>query len=150
MAILIDLLIGKSSSNYKHLIKNGLINDTFGIDITFEETYGYFLVGSETYLPKELNTTLQDIFQNIDSFIILEKDFLRTKRQIVGGFIQALNSLEYIANQFTKYYFVGASLFDILKVAEKITIEDINNAKSLLSNKDTYGTVTTYPIKNDA
>ena len=92
MAILMDLVIGKSSPNYRQLIKNGLINDSFGIDITFEETYGFFLVGSETYLPKELDTTLREIFLNLNSFIIKEKEFKRTKRHIIGGFIQALNS----------------------------------------------------------
>jgi len=150
MAILLDLVIGKSSPNYRHFIKNGLINDSFGIDITFEETYGFFLVGSETYLPKELDTTLREIFLNLNSFIIKETDFKRTKRQIIGGFIQALNSLEYIANQFTKYYYLGASLFNILDVADSITIDDIKDATKYFLNEEAYSTVTVFPKKNGA
>ena len=150
MAILIDLIIGKSSPNYRHLINDGLINDSFGIDITFEESYGFFLVGSETYSPEELNLTLREIFLNLDSFEIRKTEFDRTKRQIIGGFIQALNSLEYIANQFTKYYYIGSSLFDILNVADKITIDDVNEAKKLLINENSYTFVTVYPKKNDA
>ncbi len=150
MAILIDLIVGKSSSNYKHLLKDGLINDSFGIDITFEETYGFFLIGSETYLPKELDSTLKEIFQNLDSHEIKEKDFSRTKKQIIGGFIQALNSLEYISNQFTKYYYQGASLFNILDIANKITIEDVNNAKQYFKDENSYTSITVYPKKNDA
>ncbi|MCK5762158.1 MAG: insulinase family protein, partial [Candidatus Izimaplasma sp.] len=150
MAILIDLIIGKSSPNYRHLINDGLINDSFGIDITFEESYGFFLVGSETYSPEELNSTLREIFLNLDSFEIRKTEFDRTKRQIIGGFIQALNSLEYIANQFTKYYYIGSSLFDILNVADKITIDDVNEAKKLLINENSYTFVTVYPKKNDA
>ena len=150
MAILIDLIIGKSSPNYRRLINNGLINDSFGIDITFEESYGFFLVGSETYSPKDLDKTLRNIFLNIASFEIKEEEFNRTKRQIIGGFIQALNSLEYIANQFTKYYYVGSSLFDILNVADSITINDINEAKKYLFKEETYSYVTVYPKENDA
>jgi len=149
MAILIDLLLGKSSANYKQLIKDGLINDSFGIDITFEETYGFFLVGSETYQPNKLDEALKAIFLNLKAFKIEDEAFLRTKRQIIGGFIQALNSLEYIANQFTKYHYVGASLFDVLDVAEKITIEDINNAKNYFNNLDSYSTITVFPNKKD-
>ena len=147
MAILIDLIIGKSSPNYRHLLNDGLINDTFGIDITFEESYGFFLVGSETYFPKDLDKALRDIFLNISSFKIEREAFNRTKRQIIGGFIQALNSLEYIANQFTKYYYVGSSLFDILKVADNITIDDLNDAKKYLFNEESYTYVTVYPKK---
>ncbi len=147
MAVLIDLLLGKSSSNYRKLLQGGLINDSFGIDITFEESYGYFLVGSETYSPKELDSTLKDIFINLNAFIINDKDFSRIKKQIIGGFIQALNSLEYIANQFTKYYYVNSSLFNILDIANSITIEDIHKMKENLTDPRKFSTITAYPIK---
>ncbi len=150
MAMLVDLVFGKSSSNYKHLIQSGLINDSFGIDITFEETYGYFLIGSETQLPQKLDSALKDILSNLQNFEIDELEFFRTKKQIIGGFIQALNSLEYIANQFTKYYFQGSSLFDILDIADSITIKDVKEAVNSLSNEESYSTITVFPIKNDA
>jgi len=147
MAILIDLVLGKSSANYRQLIEDELINDSFGIDITFEETYGYFLVGSETFYPEKLNSIISSIFQNLNFFKVNKTDFLRTKRQIIGGFIQALNSLEYIANEFTKYYYVGASLFDVLEIADSITIADINHARQYLSNSKQFSTITAFPIK---
>ncbi len=147
MAILTDIVIGKSSANYKHLLKNGLINDSFGQDITFEETYGFYLIGSETYKPKELATTLKAIFQNLNSFTITLEAFQRTKRQIIGGFIQALNSLEYIANQFTKYHYLNTSLFSILDIANEITIDDINAAKKYFSNPAAYSSITALPKK---
>ena len=145
MAILIDLVIGKSSSNYKHLINNGLINDTFGIDITFEESYGFFLIGSETNFPVKLEKELKHILLNLYDYKITLSDFSRTKKQIIGGFIQALNNLEYIANQFTKYYYVGASLFDILDIADSITIDDILSSKEYLSKEDSYSSITVFP-----
>ncbi len=149
IAILVDLLIGKSSANYKHLLENGLINDSFGIDITLEETYGFFLVGSETHQPKALEQALKTIFQNLDDFEITKTDFSRTKRQIIGGFIQALNSLEYIANQFTKYHYFNASLFNILELAEEITIDDVNNARAYFKNNEAYSSITVYPKENE-
>jgi predicted Zn-dependent peptidase len=150
MSIFIDLLLGKSSHNYKHLINNELINDSFGIDITFEESYGYFIIGSETNFPNKLDKSLRDIFSNLASFEITKEDFLRTKRQIIGGFIQALNSLEYIANQFTKYHFLGASLFNILDIADTITVNDVLEARNLLSNEKSYSKVIVLPNKNGA
>lgn len=148
-SILLDLTIGKSTKNYKDLLRKELINDSFGLDITLEKTYGFFLIGSETYKPKELDTELKNILLNLQDDKVKEEDFLRTKKQIVGGFIHALNSIEYIANQFTKYYYLGASLFDILEIADSITLNDIENTKSAFSNKKAYSTFTVYPKKND-
>jgi len=150
MSILLDLVIGSSSSNYQDLLHKGLINDSFGTDISFEKTYGYFLIGSETHHPKDLNKEFRKIFLNLDSFIIDEKDFQRTKKQILGGFIHALNRLESIAHQFTKYYCLGTSIFSILDIANEISIEDINYAKKYFSNKDSYTSFTVYPKENDA
>jgi len=148
-SILLDLTIGKSTNNYKELLSNELINDSFGLDITLEKTYGFFLIGSETYKPKELETKLKYILLNMEKEVIKEEDFLRTKKQIVGSFIHALNSIEYIANQFTKYYYLGASLFDILEIADSITMNDINNTKNGFNNEAAYSTFTVYPKKND-
>jgi predicted Zn-dependent peptidase len=148
-SILLDLILGKSTSNYKELISNELINDSFGLDITLEKTYGFILIGSETYKPKELESKLKDILLNLDNASLKEEDFLRAKKQIIGGFIHALNSIEYIANQFTKYYYLGASLFDILEIADGITLQDIEDKKSAFINESSYSTFTVYPKKND-
>jgi predicted Zn-dependent peptidase len=148
-SILLDLVLGKSTNNYMELLSNELVNDSFGLDITLEKSYGFFLVGSETYKPKELEVKLKEILLNLDDEILKEEDFLRIKKQIVGGFIHALNSIEYIANQFTKYYYLGASLFDILEIADKITLQDIENTKKAFENENSYSTFTVYPKKND-
>ena len=148
-SILLDLVIGKSTKNYKELLSNELVNDSFGLDITFEKTYGFFLIGSETFKPKELEIELKRILLNLKDEKLKEEDFLRTKKQIVGGFIHALNSIEYIANQFTKYYYLGSSLFDILEIADSITLEDIENTKKSFNNEIAYSTYTVYPKKND-
>lgn len=148
-SILLDLTMGKSTNNYKDLLSNELINDSFGLDITLEKTYGFFIIGSETYKPKKLEIKLKSILLNLEKDVLKDEDFLRTKKQIVGGFIHALNSIEYIANQFTKYYYLGASLFDILEIADQITLKDIEDTKKAFKNEKSYSTFTVYPIKND-
>ena len=49
------------------------------------------------------------------------------KKQFIGEFISGLNSPEYIANQYTKLYFEGVSLFELLNIIEDITLESIND-----------------------
>lgn len=144
-SILLDMLLGKSSDNFQRLLSQELVNDSFGLDITLEDSYGFLLFGGNTNNPKEFYRELTKIL--VDS---IEKDldsvhFNRAKKQIVGGFISALNNLEYIANQFTKYHFQNASLFDILHVAKTITLEDIKKELKVLKNKESITTFTVYP-----
>ena len=148
-SILLDILLGKSTKNYNHLLKNELVNDTFGLDITLESSYGFLLFGGNTNNPKDFYFELRKILQNSNEHIHNLKHFNRAKKQIVGGFITALNSLEYTANQFTKFHFQNASLFDILKIAKSITIQDITKALDVLYNEDNYTTFTTYPKDNE-
>lgn len=56
-----------------------------------------------------------------------EEAFELLKKQFIGEFITGLNSPEYIANQYTKLYFEGVSLFDLLDIVENITLESVNS-----------------------
>lgn len=147
ISILMDLLFGKSSDLYKDFLSKGYINDTFGMDITLDETYGYIMIGSDTYYPDELLEELLNIFRNLNQFIIDPVAFKRTKKQVVGGFIHALNSLEYIAHQFTNYHYLNTSLFSVLDVASEITIDDIKNIIPNFTKENSYSTIKLQPKK---
>ncbi len=147
VSILMDLLFGKSSNYYKEFLSKGYINDTFGMDITLDETYGYVMIGSDTYYPDELLKELVNIFKTLDHFTIELDAFKRTKKQVIGGFIHALNSLEYIAHQFTNYHYLNTSLFNVLDVASEITIEDIKNIIPCFTEEESYSTIKLEPKK---
>lgn len=68
-------------------------------------------------------------FQDAEAFELLKKQF-------IGEFISSLNSPEYIANQYTKLYFEGVSVFDMLDIVENITLDSINETSSLYLNLD--------------
>lgn len=134
-SIFSDMLVGKSTETFMEWLSKGLINDSFGMDITLEDDYGYLLFGSHTKQPEVFIQTIEERLTSLTPDYFEESHFLRSKKQVVGHFIQALNSLEYIANQFTKYHFQGASLFDVLTVSQSITMEDIHSLLPIIANK---------------
>ncbi len=145
-SITLDLLFGKSTANHETLLEASLINDSFGIDITIERDYGFVLIGGNTRHPEQLIETMKTMLTKNG----LDTDhFRRTKRQIVGSFIQALNSLEYIAHQFTKYHYLDTSLFRILDVAATITAEDVITATACLSDPNTWTSYVIRPKQKD-
>lgn len=149
ISVLLDLVLGKSTKAYSSLIEEGLINDSFGMDISVDESYGYVILGSETSHPDLLHKRLLDILTNIDVSSILEEDFLRTKKQTLGSYVHALNSLEFIASSFTKYHYQENNLFHLLHVSRDMKMNDLERVSLLFKNKDLYSRYTVYPKKNE-
>lgn len=131
--VLLDMLFGKSSDNYKNLNEQGLIDDSFSYDFSQERGYGFALVGSDTKDAKALTSALTEILLQTQTGENLTEEALnRSKRKKIGGFLRAMNSPEYIANQFTRYRFNDMDLFNVLTVLESIQLEDVKKVASEL------------------
>lgn len=125
---LLDMLFSNSSENYQDLFSEGLIDDTFSYDYTQEKGFGFAMIGGDTGKPDELADRIQKILLEAKSTNIQEDTLERTKKKRIGAFLRAVNSPEYIANQFTRYSFNGMNLFDVVGTMEQITVEDIQAA----------------------
>ncbi len=129
--VLLDLLFGKSSEHYSTLYNDGLIDDTFSYDYTQENGFGFAMVGGDTSDPDKLAESLRAVLLKVKEKGIITKESLeRTKKKKIGGFLRAINSPEYIANQFTRYAFNEMNLFDVVSTLESITLEDIEKVGS--------------------
>ncbi|TRZ38657.1 insulinase family protein [Niallia circulans] len=125
---LLDMLFSNSSENYQDLFSEGLIDDTFSYDYTQEKGFGFAMIGGDTGKPDELADRIQKILLEAKSTTIQADTLERTKKKRIGAFLRAVNSPEYIANQFTRYSFNGMNLFDVVATMEQITVEDIQAA----------------------
>lgn len=126
MNVLLDLLFGKSSENYNQLYNEGLIDETFSYDYTQEQGFGFAMVGGDTSNPEQLAEQLKTmLFQAKNGTAFTEEQLERAKKKKIGAFLRAVNSPEYIANQFTRYAFNDMNLFDVVPTLEKITLDDV-------------------------
>lgn len=128
--ILLDLLFGKSSDHYQTLYDDGLIDETFAYDYTGEQGFGFAMLGGDTSEPDKLAERVQSILLQFDPDSIQQDELERIKKKKIGSFLRALNSPEFIANQFTRYAFNNMDLFEVTPQLEKITIEDLKKAAS--------------------
>lgn len=124
MNLMLECLFGKSSPHYGDLYDKGYIDETFSFDYTAEYGFGFASVGGDTPEPDKLADELKRMLLDAGSAVTAEKLDLARKKKI-GSFLKALNSPEYIANQFTRYAFLDMSLFDVVTVLEQITPEDV-------------------------
>lgn len=123
----LECLFGRASNFYTEVYEKGLIDESFAYDFSLENGYGFALIGSDSSSPDELAKLIKNQINNADSAFNEEK-IDRVKRKKIGFFLRALNSMEFIANQFTRYKFNDMNLFDAVPVIEKITLNDVMEA----------------------
>lgn len=134
--LILEYLFGKSSIAYENLYNEGLIDETFSFDYTEESSFGFAMIGGDTRDPDILAEKLKQIMLKFKDETIEEDELNRVKKKKIGAFLRALNSPEYIANQFTRYAFNKMNLFDVVTVLESITIDDLTKvAKDFFDEK---------------
>lgn len=124
--LMLDSLLGSSSSTYHALYDDNLISDSFGHEYNSSEDYAFSVVGGETRDPGELVGRLREAIEAARETGLSAEEFERTKRKKIGGYLRMLNSPEAIAGEFTRYRFRGADLFKLLPVYESITLDEAN------------------------
>ena len=133
--IALECIFGRASDFYTDVYENGLIDESFAYDFSLENGYGFALVGSDSNKPDELAKKIKDAINKGDS-ILTEESIDRIKRKKIGFFLRALNSMEFIANQFTRYKFNDMNLFDAVPVIEKLTLNEIQTAFKTIQGEE--------------
>ncbi|WP_061809966.1 EF-P 5-aminopentanol modification-associated protein YfmH [Rossellomorea vietnamensis] len=137
MNVFLDMLFGKSSPYYSELYNDGLIDETFHYDYTQENGFGFLTVGGDTEKPDELSEKVQSLLLKAKGeSLFTEEGLERTKKKKIGAFLRAINSPEYIANQFTRYAFNEMDLFEVVPTLESLKYDDIQAvAESIISEE---------------
>lgn len=135
MNLLLDLLFAKSSKLYEDWMRQGFINDSFSANFTQERNYSFLQIGGDTQEREKLRDKIYELIESIDSFEIDEADFQRVQKKNIGILIGVFNSPESIANMFSRYYFEGIMIFDLIDCLASLSLDDVNQLKSLFDKK---------------
>ena len=122
MNILTTMLFDKSSSLYKKLYDEGLINQTFSSEFNAHIDYGFTAIEGESNDPQKVYDT---IIETLESTTLSEDDFNRIKKVIWGDYIRSYNDIENFANEFMSMHFVGIDYFDYYTVYNQVNFEDV-------------------------
>lgn len=123
ISLALDILFSKSGNYYQEMIDLGLINESFSFEYNEENGYGFSVIGGDTDKPTEMT---EYIIDKISDVSINDESFTRIKKRTLGTFIKSLNSLEYIANQYTGYYLKGYNLFEVKDYLMNLTKEEFD------------------------
>ncbi len=124
--VILDTVFGRSSKLYKKLYDQGLINENFESEYTFDVSYGHSVIGGESKDPDRVYEIIRGEIESIKSKGLNREDFERVKKKLIGQHISSFNSVEFIANTFTSYYFKGINLFDYIAQLQNLEYENVS------------------------
>ncbi|OJG67703.1 M16 family peptidase [Enterococcus moraviensis] len=146
--LLFQLLFGNTSQNYLNLYNEGLLDDSFGYEFNLDRSFHFADFGGDSDHPEQLAERIEEILLTVDeSSEITEDNLSLLKKKMIGKYFQSLNSLEYIANQFSQSLYGETTLFDTPEVIESIQLTDIKDLAQSFINKDGLSRFYMYPKK---
>ncbi|XRD25966.1 pitrilysin family protein [Lysinibacillus fusiformis] len=149
--IALELIFGRTSNFYERVYEDGLIDETYAFDFTLENGFGFAMIGSDSSEPDKLTSAIKEELAKFEGNSHFEStDLERIKRKKIGFFLRALNSIEFIANQFTRYSFNDMNLFDVVPVLEELTVDDLYKAFASIQGESQQTVFKILPSKQDA
>ncbi|WP_035053884.1 EF-P 5-aminopentanol modification-associated protein YfmH [Carnobacterium pleistocenium] len=129
MDLLLTLLFGPTSANYLDLYDKGIIDDSFSYEFNLDRTFHFIDISGDAKDATVFSDEIKKLLLSAKSSSELtEENLALVKKRMIGQELQSLNSLEYIANQFSQPSYGEATLFDIVPIIERITLIDIKKA----------------------
>lgn len=125
-SLLMDLVFGKTSELYQKLYEKGLINQSFGYEYTFEKGYSHALLGGESRDPDKAHDMIRKHLRHLGDDVLTAETVERAKRKMIGRFLSAFNSIDYIGRSYVGYLNRGLDLFDYLEVLQSLNKTDFD------------------------
>ena len=136
-AITGELLSDPSSELYQRLIKENIINSTFGYELLCGNGYFSFIFSGESESPEIIMDNIIKEIEHMAHDGIPENDFKRFKKSFYASFVCELNNVEIVAKTMLDAYLNDIPVFDRIDTLSKLTSSDVLDfiRSELLSDK---------------
>ena len=123
--ILLDIIFGRSSSGFESLYEEGLIDESWGVGHSAEESFAFSTLGGDTDDPEALEARVRAEFGRARDGALDTQALTRVRRKLLGGMLRALDSPEHVAYGLIGGAFRGLTPFAALQLVESIGPEDL-------------------------
>lgn len=124
--LLFQMILGNTSRNYLAMYNQGIIDDSFGFEFSLDREFHFADFSGDTDEPEKAAEKVKEIILGFaDDLEVSEMNLDLLKKKMLGQYFQSLNSIEYIANQFTQSLFGDRTLFDLPEIIDSIQMKDV-------------------------
>ena len=121
--ILLNMLIGKSSEEYKKLYEQGDLLEQPELDYEFSNEYAHILIAGRSKRPEEVKNIIEKKIENYISEGLNKEHFERIKKKIYGDYVVEYNNVGSIARMFLADSLKGINSFNYIEEFNTVTKE---------------------------
>ncbi|HNZ50598.1 MAG TPA: hypothetical protein PKG91_03770, partial [Bacilli bacterium] len=106
-----------------------LIQSGIATEVYHDGKTGYVKISANTEQPQAFVKFVQERLLSLSQFQLDLLTFERFKKALIGNFIRALNSFEFLAVGYLEYQYRNSNLFAALQMSEDLTLEDLSSVQ---------------------
>ena len=128
LKLLFAMMFGWTSDRFQKLYESGKIDASLSLEIEVTSRFHFVMLTMDTKEPVALSHQFRKAIRNFTKDLDITEEHLDIiKREMFGEFFSSMNSLEFIATQYDAFEH-GETIFDLPKILQEITLEDVIDA----------------------
>ena len=128
LKLLFAMMFGWTSDRFQKLYESGKIDASLSLEVEVTSRFHFVMLTMDTKEPVALSHQFRKAIRNFTKDLDITEDHLDIiKREMFGEFFSSMNSLEFIATQYDAFE-NGETIFDLPKILQEITLEDVLDA----------------------
>ena len=128
LKLLFTMMFGWTSDRFQKLYESGKIDASLSLEVEVTSRFHFIMLTMDTKEPVALSHQFKKAIRNFTKDLDITEDHLDIiKREMFGEFFSSMNSLEFIATQYDAFGH-GETIFDLPKILQEITLEDVLDA----------------------
>ena len=128
LKLLFAMMFGWTSDRFQKLYESGKIDASLSLKVEVTSRFHFVMLTMDTKEPVALSHQFRKAIRNFTKDSDITEDHLDIiKREMFGEFFSSMNSLEFIAMQYDAFG-QGETIFDLPKILQEITLEDVLDA----------------------
>ena len=128
LKLLFAMMFGWTSDRFQKLYESGKIDTSLSLEVEVTSRFHFVMLTMDTKEPVALTHQFRKAIRNFTKDLDITEEHLDIiKREMFGEFFSSMNSLEFIATQYDAFG-QGETIFDLPKILQEITLEDVLDA----------------------
>ncbi|WP_165212568.1 EF-P 5-aminopentanol modification-associated protein YfmH [Streptococcus tangpeifui] len=146
LRLFFSLLFGWTSQTYQNWYDQGLLDDSFDIDIEVSSRFQFVILSMDTMEPIKLANNIKSVLKAFSTSTDFNQEHLDLlKREAYGEFMRSLDDIEELANQLAAYQTKEESYLDLPEILSSIQLPDLEQLGKKLLKKMVTSEFTIFP-----
>ncbi|HFN9682929.1 TPA: M16 family metallopeptidase [Streptococcus pneumoniae] len=128
LKLLFAMMFGWTSDRFQKCYESGKIDASLSLEVEVTSRFHFVMLTMDTKEPVALSHQFRKAIRNFTKDLDITEEHLDIiKREMFSEFFSSMNSLEFIATQYDAFE-NGETIFDLPKILQEITLEDVLDA----------------------